>query len=263
MALVAQAEAAAVSAQAASACNAGFVAQAQEAPITASEISMAVESAEVKAAAPTAAQAGAPVTEATQSTRGCKRTSEMASLSAGGSGCLGSADGGSVPTSSLAQDLCHKAPATRPSDPPARFVESPSDGAVRKLLSKVRGSLEQALSADTLDWSSRSLKAEDAEVVAYVVRGNGSLTSLDCCSNSITGDAAQQLAEAVLRHPTLKTFCRIPLNELRADKLTTLDLGKNANIGVPGALVLAELLRTLDGSLMEVVLDSSGSSKGV
>ena len=127
-----------VSAQAASACNAGVVAQVQMAASTASETSMAVESAEVKAAAPTAAQAGAPVTEANQSmvqtetfsvgkrkasgdaaddaaddaaTALPKRkltanvsgpscaanTTAMASLSAGGSGRLGSADGAVCP----------------------------------------------------------------------------------------------------------------------------------------------------------------------
>ena len=136
---MAQAEAAAVSAQAASASNAGVVAAS-----AASVTSMAVESAEVKAAAPTAVQPGARVAEATQSTvhtetfakdaeseaqpkrkasgdaatalpkrkaltanvsgPSCAAsTTAMESLSAGGSGRLGGAEGFGAATSSSAQ----------------------------------------------------------------------------------------------------------------------------------------------------------------
>eukprot|EP00964_Phaeocystis_antarctica_P156453 scaffold126109_cov27-Phaeocystis_antarctica.AAC.1 len=95
------------------------------------------------------------------------------------------------------------------------------------------------------------LDADAAEVIAEYVRVSGSLTSLDVCSNKITGDGAQQLSAAVLGKQTLEIFSQIPLKELRADKLTTLDLTSSwgKDIGVPGALVLAELLRTVSGSL--------------
>ena len=45
----------------------------------------------------------------------------------------------------------------------------PTDEAVSKLLSKVGGTLEQALNSQELKWSSKRLDADDAHVVAYVV----------------------------------------------------------------------------------------------
>ena len=51
-----------------------------------------------------------------------------------------------------------------------------------------------------------------------------SLTSLSTAYNDISGNGAQQLAAAVLSKPTLEVFSSIPLKELRADSLTTLDL---------------------------------------
>ena len=45
----------------------------------------------------------------------------------------------------------------------------PTEAAVNKLLSKVGGTLEQALNSQELKWSSKRLDADDAHVVAYVV----------------------------------------------------------------------------------------------
>ena len=45
----------------------------------------------------------------------------------------------------------------------------PTEAAVNKLLSKVGGTLEQALNSQELRWSSKRLDADDAHVVAYVV----------------------------------------------------------------------------------------------
>ena len=69
-----------------------------------------------------------------------------------------------------------------------------------------------------------------------------SLTSVDVNRNNITGDGAQQLATAALDKPSLKSFCGIPLKELRADSLSELNL-KDKGVGVPGALVIAHFLR--------------------
>ena len=55
------------------------------------------------------------------------------------------------------------------------------------------------------------------------------------------GEAAEQLAKVVLDHSTLTSFGDIPMDALRENKLTELDL-KGKDIGVPGALVLAALL---------------------
>ena len=61
------------------------------------------------------------------------------------------------------------------------------------------------------------------------------------CRNGITGEGAEQLAKAVLEHPTLTDFCNIPLASLRSNSVTELDL-KGKGVGVPGAIVLAALL---------------------
>ena len=65
-----------------------------------------------------------------------------------------------------------------------------------------------------------------------------------CCSiayNDITGDAAENLATAVLEHAMMTNFCGIPLVALRDNSITELDL-ENEGVGVPGAIVLSKLL---------------------
>ena len=42
--------------------------------------------------------------------------------------------------------------------------------------------------------------------------------------NSIVGDGATQLSTAVLSNTKIEVFNQIPINEMRADSLTTLDL---------------------------------------
>ena len=76
-----------------------------------------------------------------------------------------------------------------------------------------------------------------------------SVTSLSTAYNKITGDGAQQLASAVLAKPTLENFSGIPLKELRTDSLTMLDLSYKG-LGVPEAMVLADLLRSVTPSSM-------------
>ena len=79
------------------------------------------------------------------------------------------------------------------------------------------------------------------KALADALSVNPSLTSIDVGSNGIIGDAAKELATVVLSKPTLEIFCSIPIKQLRADEVTELNLtGKG--FGVPGALVLAELL---------------------
>ena len=61
------------------------------------------------------------------------------------------------------------------------------------------------------------------------------------CSYDITGDAANQLATAVLEHAAMTDFCGIPLASLRENSITELDLS-GYGVGVPGAIVLSKLL---------------------
>ena len=60
-------------------------------------------------------------------------------------------------------------------------------------------------------------------------------------SNNITGDAAENLATAVLEHASMTDFCGIPLASLRENSITELNL-KDKGVGVPGAIVLSKLL---------------------
>ena len=75
---------------------------------------------------------------------------------------------------------------------------------------------------------------------------------MDVGRNDITGDAAQELASVVLSKPTLEIFCNIPIKKLRADSLSELDLS-GKGVGVPGALVLANLL-PVTGALTKLSL---------
>ena len=59
--------------------------------------------------------------------------------------------------------------------------------------------------------------------------------------NGITGEAAQELAKAVLEHGSLTDFGGIPMSLLRENSLTKLDLNEK-DLGVPETLVLARLL---------------------
>ena len=59
--------------------------------------------------------------------------------------------------------------------------------------------------------------------------------------NNITGDAAENLAMAVLEHASMTDFCGIPLLSLRENSITELDL-KYEGVGEAGAIVLSKLL---------------------
>ncbi|KAK3238678.1 hypothetical protein CYMTET_51328 [Cymbomonas tetramitiformis] len=118
-------------------------------------------------------------------------------------------------------------------------------------------------SLNTLDLRYNNIGPEGAKAVAVALTPNdkgvfnGSLNTLGVCSNAIIGDAAQQLAEAVLKHPCIKEFSKIMMQDIKDDKVTKLDLS-HAGIGVPGALVLSKLLvfntslNTLDLSSNEI-----------
>ena len=59
--------------------------------------------------------------------------------------------------------------------------------------------------------------------------------------NSITGDAAQQLAKVVLEHPSITDFGGIPIKALRDNSVTELNI-QDRGVGHPGGLVLSHLL---------------------
>ena len=59
--------------------------------------------------------------------------------------------------------------------------------------------------------------------------------------NNIRGDAAENLATAVLEHASMTDFCGIPLASLRENSITELNL-EDKGVGEPGAIVLSKLL---------------------
>ncbi|KAK3282617.1 hypothetical protein CYMTET_9653 [Cymbomonas tetramitiformis] len=89
--------------------------------------------------------------------------------------------------------------------------------------------------------------ASGNKALAEALVFNTSLNTLDICDNGITGEAARQLAEVVLAHPSIKVFNKMQMQDLKDDKVTELDLSMK-KIGVPGALVLGRLLVS-NGSL--------------
>jgi len=112
-----------------------------------------------------------------------------------------------------------------------------------------------------LDLSLNKIGPKGAEAVEAMVAAVDSVTSLSTAHNNISGKGARQLASAVMRKPTLEIFSGILLNELRANRLTTLDLpGKG--LGVVEAMVLADLLTVMASptalSLRENGLDDEG-----
>ena len=79
-------------------------------------------------------------------------------------------------------------------------------------------------------------------LIAECIRDNAALNSLTVASNNIVGAGAAALAASVLSKPSLESFSRIPLKELRASSLTKLDLYKRG-LGPTEAAVLAGLLQ--------------------
>ena len=83
--------------------------------------------------------------------------------------------------------------------------------------------------------------AEGIKAIAAGIRDSGFLTAVDTRRNGIRVEGAEQLAAAVLRSSSMVTFGDVPIKELRADAVTTLNL-HNKNLGPTEALVLVGLL---------------------
>ena len=107
----------------------------------------------------------------------------------------------------------------------------------------------QASKVRELDLSMNDIGPEGAKAVEAMAAVVASLTSLSTAYNDISGNgggAAAGGCGAVEAH-TLEVFSGILLKELRADSLTTLDLF-DKGLGVPEAMVLADLLRSVSAS---------------
>jgi len=93
----------------------------------------------------------------------------------------------------------------------------------------------------SLNLNTNWLKKDGAVELAKALPECKALVSLSVNNNGITGEAAQDLAKVVLEHGLLTDFGGIPMDELRENSLTELDLN-GKRVGVPEALVLAGLL---------------------
>ena len=76
----------------------------------------------------------------------------------------------------------------------------------------------------TLDLRCKDLGPTEAIVLAGLLSVSQSLTAVDTRRNEIKGEGAEQLAAAVLGSSSMVTFGDVPIQELRVDALTTLDL---------------------------------------
>ena len=88
--------------------------------------------------------------------------------------------------------------------------------------------------------------------IAKSLEVNATLTNLNVAANGISGEAARQLAAAALASKSLEVLSEVPIKELRADKLTELDLSSK-RLGPTEGIVLAELIK-VSASLKTLIL---------
>ena len=105
-------------------------------------------------------------------------------------------------------------------------------------------------------FKAQRLKPADGILIAAALCFREALASCDVRNNTFSGDAARQLAAAVLGNTTLENFNEMPLRSMREDKYEMLSL-KSRGIGVEGGLVLAGLLPRMP-SLTECDLRANG-----
>ena len=96
-------------------------------------------------------------------------------------------------------------------------------------------------SLSSIDLSENYGGPEFGKAIAVGIRDSRSLNVVDTRKNDIDGEAAKELAAAVLAISSMVTFGGVPIKELRTNALTTLDLSHMA-LGPTEAIVLAGLL---------------------
>jgi len=145
-------------------------------------------------------------------------------------------DAFSYATAAVAVALCAYAVYIRvrpqlpqPAARPFNVITRPSDAAVRRLLKKVgMQSLEEAVGATRLQWCNKNLDTEDARVVAHVVAGSRSLTSLALYTNHIGDEGVAALAAGVAASSSLKELW-LGENQLGDESAKALATGVAAN----------------------------------
>jgi hypothetical protein len=115
---------------------------------------------------------------------------------------------------------------------------------------------------DAHDGQQGTHTAEGITAIADALRVNGGLTSIDVRSNEIAGDGASQLAAAVLGNLKIEIFNEIPIQEMRANSLTELDLNRKG-VGVEGGMVVAGLIPVMGGLTALNLKSNSLKDEGV
>ena len=106
-----------------------------------------------------------------------------------------------------------------------------------------------------LDLCGNKIGVEGAKALAAAVAASGSLTHLDTRNNNIFGQAAEQLAKAVLESKSMLTFGEVPMQQLRANELTGLNLN-DKSLGPTEVHVLSSLVAA-SGSLTYLGLEDN------
>jgi len=90
--------------------------------------------------------------------------------------------------------------------------------------------------------SGNEIGPSGASAIAEALKVNRVLINLHTSMNNISGDAAQQLASAVLASASLEVYGAVPLKQLRDNTLTQLNFS-NKLLDPTEAIVLAELVK--------------------
>ena len=120
-----------------------------------------------------------------------------------------------------------------------------------------RNARRDATGLTDLNLAVNNLSSEGAKMLSEVLATDSCLQVLSLANNNIAGDSAQAIASAIMgRRFPLDSFGGIPLDALREDSLTMLDLSQKG-ISAPEVLVLSEALVHSGGSLETLKLHAS------
>ena len=106
--------------------------------------------------------------------------------------------------------------------------------------------LETTQSLLTLNLRANAIGAKGAQCIAEALKQNLSLQVLDTRQNEFTESTEMRLAEAVLSSPTLQLFGEVPVAQLRANAVESLDL-QEKSLGPCEARVVAMLFGDAKG----------------
>eukprot|EP00808_Paulinella_micropora_P018556 g67841.t1 len=93
-----------------------------------------------------------------------------------------------------------------------------------------------------LDIGGNGIGTQGAQSVADAIKDHPSVTSVDLRGNNLSVESGSALVAVAKQNPRIKEMCGIPLDSLRDNKTTELNL-KSGGLGPAEAAILAELLK--------------------